>query len=124
MTPLSKPVKGIIWATTGTLVTAVAVWVGSWFMEAAIASADEHIARVVIPAAEPVYLRKVEFNDYAQAQVMQANESNLRAIEQKIIEIQGQLQYGNLTAPQRAQLELLLQTLQGQQAELTRKVSQ
>lgn len=124
MTPLSKPVKGIIWATTGTLVTAITVWVGSWFMEAALASADEHIAKVVIPAAEPVYLRKVEFNDYAQAQVMQANESNLRAIEQKIIEIQGQLQYGNLTAPQRAQLELLLQTLQGQQAELTRKVSQ
>ena len=46
------------------------------------------------------------------------NQSELRATDRRITDVQGELQYGTLTPERRAQLEQLLALLMAQKAEL------
>ena len=73
--------------------------------------------------ADARWLRHVEFDNWAQAQVQRDNQSELRATDRRIADIQGELQYGNLTPERRAQLEQLLTLLLSQKAELEAALS-
>ena len=68
--------------------------------------------------ADARWLRHVEFDSWAQAQVQRDNQSELRATDRRITDVQGELQYGTLTPERRAQLEQLLALLMAQKAEL------
>jgi hypothetical protein len=110
----------------GLALTSSAVWFGTFIAESAQKAADAHFSTLMVQQVpvigDQIYLRRVAFEDYAKLQIQQANESQLRIVEQEIVRIEGELQYGTLSEGRRAQLELQLQNLKQQREELERKV--
>lgn len=94
------------------MITAGAVWLATFLSHATIAQADQR------------YLVRAEFSEYVQAQTQQSVKSELRMLEQEIVKIKGELQYGNLTPERKAQLEQQLQLLETQKADTERDLAQ
>ena len=77
-------------------------------------------AAFVSPLVAEVAVTKSEFSNYLQAQT----KAEARSLDRRIIDVQGELQYADLTPERRAQLELTLQTLLAQKAEIDRDLEQ
>lgn len=126
--PLSRGFKNTVIGIAGTVGGAAALWIGAFAFDATTSKADSYIAKIAadqVPiAADPLYLKKVDFAQYTQAQVNQSNKTRLSDLNIKIAEIEGRLKYGKPTEAQRSQDEYQLKILYAERDDLTRELSQ
>jgi len=77
----------------------------------------------VLYAGDSRWLAKTAFESYQESQVLRENQAELRRLDRQVVEIQSELQYGNLTPERKAQLEQLLELLLQQQEELKLEIN-